>query len=64
MVEIRKCRDCGREVPERPVIVIIEGDVYRFCDRTCAAGFLGNLVPGGCCAYDAEEVPEKGGQTR
>ncbi len=64
MSEVRKCKDCGQEVPERPVIVIIEGDVDRFCSRTCAAGFLGELVPGACCAYHAEEVPEKGGQTR
>ncbi len=59
MVEIRKCKDCGREVPERPVIVIIDGVVDRFCSRTCAAGFLGDLVPGACCAYHAEEVTEK-----
>ncbi len=57
------CMDCGGPLPERPVVVLIDGDPSRFCGRACAAGFLGALTPGECCVHEPE-VSKKGGDTR
>jgi hypothetical protein len=44
-----KCRDCGAVLPTSPVVVFVDGELYRFCSRMCAAGFLGFLDPSTGC---------------
>ena len=56
--------DCGGPLPERPVIVIADGESRVYCDRDCAAGALGGLDPMTCCTSHLPEYSQEGPDTR